>query len=212
MAILQCGFCGKKINTLLSGKYKYLDGTMCVECFRNNKKELTPLILKFKKTSKEEILNILNPHRQELIWVDFTPTQEIGGIQFDDNSKRIHIPAQESHQNNTKTVFAYSDILDVEIAEDGETITKGTLGGVLMGDMIAGTAGAIIGSNIGKKNSKNQCTKLAIKFLLNSDVLFREYYLINNPKKSVKKDSEDYNQAYITINSILSKIKSELNS
>ncbi|WP_159521912.1 hypothetical protein [Erysipelothrix urinaevulpis] len=100
--------------------------------------------------------------------------------------------------------------MDVEIVEDGETITKGTLGGVLMGDMIAGTAGAIIGSNIGKKKSKNQCTKLAIKFLLNSDVLFREYYLINNPKKSIKKDSPECKQGYLTINSILSKIKSEI--
>lgn len=38
MAILQCGFCGKKINTLLSGKYKYLDGTMCVECYKKRER------------------------------------------------------------------------------------------------------------------------------------------------------------------------------
>ncbi|WP_238000599.1 hypothetical protein [Erysipelothrix rhusiopathiae] len=160
--------------------------------------------------NKEEMLNTIHLHRKELIDGGFTTTFGMGGIQFDDNSKKIHIPIQDSDQNGVRTVFDHSQIIDVEIVEDGETITKGTLGGVLMGDMIAGTAGAIIGSNIGKKKSKNQCTKLAIKFSLNSDVLFREYYLINNTKKSVKKDSPEYKQAYLTSNSILSKIKSEI--
>lgn len=180
---------------------------MCVECYRKEKDVLTPLIFKLKKMNKEEMLNTIHLHRKELIDGGFTTTFGMGGIQFDDNSKKIHIPIQDSDQNGVRTVFDHSQIIDVEIVEDGETITKGTLGGVLMGDMIAGTAGAIIGSNIGKKKSKNQCTKLAIKFLLNSDVLFREYYLINNPKKSIKKDSDEYKQAYIVINSILSKIK-----
>lgn len=180
---------------------------MCVECYRKEKDVLTPLIFKLKKMNKEELLNTIHPHRKELIDGGFTTTFGMGGIQFDDNSKNIHIPIQDSDQNGVRTVFDYSQIIDVEIVEDGETITKGTLGSVLMGDMIAGTAGAIIGSNIGKKKSKNQRTKLAIKFLLNSDVLFREYYLINNPKKSIKKDSDEYKQAYVAINSILAKLK-----
>lgn len=137
---------------------------MCVECYRKEKDVLTHLIFKLKKMNKEEMLNTIHPHRKELIDGGFTTNFEMGGIQFDDNSKRLHIPIQDSDQNGVRTVFDYSQIIDVEIVEDGETITKGTLGGVLMGDMIAGTAGAIIGSNIGKKKSKNLIVDIITEF------------------------------------------------
>lgn len=58
-------------------------------------------------------------------------------------------------------VFKYEYILDFEIIEDGNTVTKGGLGKALVGGAIFGVAGNLVGST--SKKTNQVCTQLQIK-------------------------------------------------
>lgn len=60
-----------------------------------------------------------------------------------------------------KLRISYSDIIDYELLEDGAAIQEGGIGRAVVGGLIAGGAGAIVGSTTRK--TKDFCTSLAIK-------------------------------------------------
>lgn len=64
-------------------------------------------------------------------------------------------------------VYDYSDIIDFELIEDGDSIAKGGLGRAVVGGLLFGGVGAIVGGTTGKKKSKQTCSKLQIKITLN---------------------------------------------
>lgn len=111
--IKTCDFCGSKLPRLGGGVHKFADGKICVPCFK--KYNLTSYIFKFKKLTREDLENIINPYRQELLEHKFSTFKNIGGILFDENQQLIHIPIQEGHQATRPTVFKYSEVYDAEV-------------------------------------------------------------------------------------------------
>lgn len=204
--IKTCDFCGSKLPRLGGGVYKFADGKMCVPCFK--KYNLTSYILKFKKLTREELEDIINPYRQELLEQRFSTFKDVGGILFDENQQLIHIPIQEGHPASRPTVFKYTEIYDAEVIEDGESITKGGLKSALVGDVLAGGVGAIVGATVGKKQTKQVCSKLSIKVLLNNpNVSHREYYLLDESKRPVLKKTDVYKKAYNNANELAAQLK-----
>ena len=64
-------------------------------------------------------------------------------------------------------IYNYSDIVDFELLEDGESITKGGLGRAITGGLLFGGIGAVVGGITGGKRSKSICNSLKIKITVN---------------------------------------------
>ena len=88
----------------------------------------------------------------------FKPTKKVGKyFSVDDVNKKWCVP----YSKESKAVYDYSDLLDYELIEDGNTVTSGSLGRAIAGGLAFGGLGAVIGSMTGKQ--KPTCNKLKIK-------------------------------------------------
>ncbi|MED4265955.1 SHOCT domain-containing protein [Priestia megaterium] len=68
-------------------------------------------------------------------------------------------------------IYEFKDLLEAEILQDGEMITKTSrgsqIGGALIGGVLAGGVGAIIGGLSGSTTSDSEFNKIALKVLMN---------------------------------------------
>lgn len=127
----------------------------------------------------------------------FKPTKEVGKLfAVDDVNKEWRIPKDKKN----KTVYKYSDLLDYELIEDGNSVTSGSLGRAVAGGLVFGGLGAVMGGMTGKQ--KATCNNLQIKITVKD---------INNPAVyitilsfEVKKDSDIYKEAIKQAQEILS--------
>lgn len=120
----------------------------------------------------------------------FKPTKILGKFQIDDNNKTWLIDNRNMLNKTMPKIYNYSDIVDYELLEDGESIASGGLGRALVGGVLFGGVGAIVGGVTGGKKSKPICNSLRIKITTND---------INNPtvyvdflNTSTKKDNIIY--------------------
>lgn len=135
----------------------------------------------------------------------FKPTQKEGGyIWFDDNNKWFVLPKGTfSSKINECFVFKYDEILDFEVLEDGNTITKGGLGKAIVGGAVFGLAGVIAGGTA--KKSKQVCTKLEIKITTKN--IDNPVVYLNMIDTELKKDSLLYKTVSRSVQNILSKFQ-----
>ncbi len=137
--------------------------------------------------------------------IKFKPTKKVGKhLSVDDVNKKWCVPESKE----SKAVYDYSDLLDYELTEDGNTVTSGSLGRAIAGGLAFGSLGAVIGGMTGKQ--KPTCNKLQIKITV-KDMKHPALYitLINF---EVKKDSAVYQgciKSAQEIVSILQLIKAE---
>ena len=113
------------------------------------------------KAHQEELKNL-----QESI-PGFTVTKTISDLEnkfillIDDKSKKVCIV-----NGKNKTVVGYDKIMSVEYIENGNTISsksaKRTIGGAIVGGMIAGGVGAIVGGLSGSSKSVNKISSIII--------------------------------------------------
>lgn len=73
--------------------------------------------------------------------------------------------------NYDYTLYKFNDLLETEILQDGETVTKTSrgsqVGGALLGGVLAGGVGAIIGGLSGSTTSDQEFSKITLKVLMN---------------------------------------------
>src|SRR5699024_266446 len=93
--------------------------------------------------------------------VDFKPTRKGIKVSFDDNRKKLAILPSFGKVRKDHIV-RYSNIVDFELIEDGESRAKGGIGRALVGGALFGGAGAVVGGITGRKN-KSYCTGLKVK-------------------------------------------------
>lgn len=111
-----------------------------------------------------------------------------------------------------KKEYAFNDILNYDLLEDGKTITttigkkKASLGKAMIGGALFGGAGAIVGGSSGKINSTstedNYCTKLDIKITLSN--LSTPCEIIHLISSGVNRESRIYHQKYDDAQKIIS--------
>lgn len=104
---------------------------------------------------------------------NFTVSRKIDGFgsyyifAIDENNEKIALVTQTSKQ-----VVNFSDIIGVELIEDGSTIsqksTTRTIGGAIVGGVLAGGAGTIVGGLSGSSAQKNKVSLVLVKILLRS--------------------------------------------
>ena len=113
-----------------------------------------------RKTSNIDFNNINKTNNLEL------PKTESKYIQLFDNKFTIYEIGLFSKR--IVATRSYKDIIDVEIIDDGISLTKGGLGSAITGSILAGPIGAICGSIIGKKQ-KNYSNNLSVNIIFKSN-------------------------------------------
>ncbi|WP_315114628.1 tyrosine-type recombinase/integrase [uncultured Clostridium sp.] len=103
---------------------------------------------------------------------------------------------------NNKLEVPNIDVIDYELLEDGDSVTKGGLGRAIVGGALLGRVGAIVGGTTGKRKTKTVIKSLRIKVTVNQTSNPSVYInLINTETKS---SSFIYKAAYTSAQEILS--------
>lgn len=152
MAKKLCVNCGKELG-FLSLKTQISDGVVCTSCL-----------------SSAGISTLGNPAAHDTTSIraliadrkqfanSFNPTKKVSTtLMIDETNKLFKV-------NND--IFAYDNLLDYELLEDGESISKGGLGRAVAGGLLFGGVGAIVGGVTGGKKTKGICTSLKLKITL----------------------------------------------
>lgn len=85
-------------------------------------------------------------------------------LYVDDVNKKWFV--QDNRYNSNPKFMKFSDLLEFEIYEDGNSIAKGKTGRALVGGVLFGVVGAVAGS-AGKKEIKNTCSALQVRIRVN---------------------------------------------
>ena len=192
-----CSICNKETGL---NRYQIANkGWICKDCFKKCGFNLaTPI----KKMTVEDIMNALDKNDEnKRNFEQFNATKIIGNFEIDDNSKKWIINNKGLFSKNVvPKIFNYSDIVDFELLEDGESIAKGGLGRAVVGGVLFGGIGAVVGGITGKKKSKPVCNSLKIKITLND---------INNSEEDKfmevilkKEDKKETNEIFEFIKSL----------
>jgi len=190
-----CGVCDQEVGL---NRFRIADKKwVCPSCFKaanlkkigQNEKAITHMTV-------EDIKNaILTQKENKLELESFNPTKRIGNfVEFDDNNKKWLILSSILGKRNKSTVYDYSDIVDFELLEDGESISSGGLGRALVGGALFGGAGAIVGGVTGKKKTKGICSSLKLKITLNN--IYNPVVYVNFIETDMKKSGVLYKNAY----------------
>ena len=145
-----CPVCGSPGGGLLAVKIK--NGvTLCKECSRKVRMDKSMLPLQ----SVEEIKKHL-AYREENLkkFYSFTPSSEIktsfSYVFKVDKSQKLWYSSLKADVN--PPLFRYDEIIDYELSEDGNTVTKGGIGSAMVGGALFGGVGAVVGGIYGKQS------------------------------------------------------------
>ena len=104
---------------------------------------MTPIVT---KTNSDIKYDITKKELQKEQLLKFTATKKIGSfIEFDEINKRWLVPDGFLGRKKNPRIYNFDDVIEFELLEDGETITKGGLGRALAGGILFGGVGAIVG-------------------------------------------------------------------
>lgn len=205
-----CSICNNKIG-LLDNKYKIAnEEVICLNCL-NKAGGLNQVSSVKKMNSKDiekqiQVLADKEEKRKEKV-KNFEITKQIGQyIYIDENKQQWVLPKGVfTKKIDNSTVYDYSDIVDFELLEDGNSISKGGLGRAIAGGLLFGGVGAIVGGVTGGKKAKQTCTNLKIKITLND--LRNPVIYIPFISSEVKKDSFVYTSSYSSAQEIMSMLQ-----
>ncbi len=124
----------------------------------------------FKQTKQEnEVAAAVNENSAKLD--NFGATKIITGplglykVKIDENSEKVAYISK-----NGSRVFSYDDIISVELQESGNTVsqksTTRTIGGAVLGGVLAGGAGAIVGGLSGSSTQRRKISSIIVKVTL----------------------------------------------
>lgn len=186
-----CAICNKEVGL---NRYQIANKEwICPSCYKKcGFNAMTPI----KKMTVADInaaISVREAKTEELN--SFNATKKIGSyIEFDDDQKKWLIPDGFFGGKKNPKIYKYSDIVDFELLEDGESITKGGLGRAVTGGVLLGPLGAVVGGVTGHKKNKSICNSLKIKVTIN-DISNPTVY-INFVTAQTKKDGILYKSAY----------------
>lgn len=168
------GLFSKKVSCSLCKEIKKCknlsDGYICNECIS---KCGTYISFNWKTVSAQQVEDRINKNiENEHLKSFFSPTQNVDKyLEIDENNKLLRIPC-----NIFSPILKFSDIIDFELLENGNTISKGGLGNAVIGGVLFGGVGAIVGGTIGKKKTTQEITQLSIK-IITKNIYFPDVYI-----------------------------------
>lgn len=193
-----CICCNKEIGIT---KQKTLEGFICPTCINEC---LGGNLLSFKSMELKDIKDSMNKKNENNIKLEeFKASKKVGLYLFIDSEKKQFIFPGNFGSIKNSIVHSFEDVLEVEILEDGDSITKSNgVGRAVVGGLVFGVAGALIGGVTGKKKTKTLVNSLKVKVTLN-DIINPVKYIDLIVTKT-KSDSFSYKSANSTAQEILS--------
>ncbi|MCC0752919.1 DUF4428 domain-containing protein [Clostridioides sp. ZZV13-5731] len=193
-----CCICNTEIGVL-----NIEDGWICNSCFKEYCDALSmtkaPKILRKLDIEKTISSTKKNNELQKI----FNTTNNIENyIEFDEDNKKWLVSKKSINDKKTPIIHSYEDIVEFELLENGETVTKGGIGRALAGGILFGEAGAIVGGITGKKTTRKVVDTFKIKITINNIDNPIEYIELIN--KKTKTNSSAYEKAYKDAHKILS--------
>lgn len=153
----ECAICNKEVG--LNRIHIANKECICGECFKKAGFDISTPIKSMTIEDVKAAMIAYEANTKE--FSTFNATKKVGTfLQIDDNKKQWLIPVGK---NKIPRVYNYADIIDYELLEDGDTITKGGLGSAVAGGILFGGVGAIVGGATGKRKNKAVCNSLKIK-------------------------------------------------
>lgn len=116
-------------------------------------------------------------------------TENNYALLVDDNNKKWAIV---NAKTSTFKIFEYSELVEYEIFEDGDSVVKGRVGSTIVGGALFGGLGALAGASRSKKVKKT-CKSMQVRIIVN-DIKLPQYN-ITLVKTETKKDSFIYKAA-----------------
>jgi len=190
-----CGVCEQETGL---NRFRIADKKwVCNSCFKKaNLKKIGANEKAITKMTVDDIKNAILVQKENAVELEnFNPTKKIGSfIEFDDINQKWLILSSFLGKRNKSTVYNYSDIVDFELLEDGESVSSGGLGRAVVGGALFGGAGAIVGGVTGQKTSNSICTSLRIKITLND--INKPTVYVELLKTATKKNHPIYKKSY----------------
>ena len=181
------GLFGKKETCCIcnqnEGTKQLSSGMICKACMN----DCGPFLgaLNWKNSSPARVheaiaVNAKNNERLSIFKVDNSVQKY---IELDETNKLLRFP-----QFLSTIIFSYDEIIEYELLQDGEQITKGSLGGAVVGGALLGGGGAIVGGNIGQKKTRKEISEYKIK-ITTKNSFCPTIYINFLPAGKVKSDS-----------------------
>lgn len=187
----ECLICGKSMGIFVN-KVAIADGSICMDCWKKSGMESSMDTLmssgQYNSATIKEMITLRE--RNESLISNFKPTKKVGMLSFNDDTQAFIITKSKKNQD----LYYYEQIVDFELLEDGETITKDGLGRAVAGGLLLGGVGAIVGGITGGKKSKGVCNSLQIKITFRNNPRQTEY--VSFISSETKKDGFFYRTAY----------------
>ncbi|MED3912735.1 hypothetical protein P4597_26985 [Peribacillus simplex] len=178
------------IDTLFWIFFLLMLGSLATLIFYNSNSKID-LINKFIKETDRFILE-----NKTIVSKSSYSDTNLSRIVFDHENKKLIIFKNE----RTPTSLPYSSLIESELTENGNTLTKSSRGeqvaGAVIGGALAGGAGAIIGGLSGKKTSSDIIKTLQIKITVNDLNSPVHSFYVKDSSNEYTKDSPIYNQLY----------------
>ena len=197
-----CPICGNVAKGIVGAKIKD-KVKLCGDCTRKMDMELSMIQFQTVDDIKE---HLATREQNQFEYSSFRPTNEkkANNVIFreDANMKRWYFSYEKNPSN--PTLFTYDQIVDYELTEDGEAISKGGLGRAVVGGLAFGGVGAIVGGVTGKKKTKTEVKSMKLRVSLNhkyKNQLIIEFVPFGT---SVKSGSLSYNLYKQQANDIIS--------
>lgn len=194
---VKCDVCGGNAGILTS---KLGDGRwICGSCLK--KAGGVSAIFKLREMRTPEIKSLIFGENASVANDGFHTSQQFGKLlKIDEAAEMIEIPLEAMSQSRairqalqkgriTDTYIKFSDLVGVDLIENGSLVTSGGLGSALTGAALFGNTGMIAGGLVGKKKISDVCESLQIKLTvndLNNPAIFIDVVRSRMAKKSLK--------------------------
>ena len=203
-----CAVCGKPCGLI---KFKLKNNEyLCSDC--NNEANFTTSLGGPAGLTAEEVaarIALMAENKDTLSALNIT--KSVGDyLKIDEGAKKWYIGSEKKKKQ--PIVHDFSDIVDFELLEDGNSLASGGLGRAAVGGVLFGGVGAIVGGTTGKKKTKNTCTELKIKITLNSITSPTEYIDFVSGGAEFKRDGVIYKMTIKNAQECLSLLQVMCNS
>ena len=159
-----CPICGGKIGmSRAKTTDKYL---ICGDCFKTARQSVSlQAATAMTLADYKRVLSTQVDSQQRL--PSFHPSATVEPYLRVDEAARLWYIVPEK-KNGIPIIHSYDEVVEYELLEDGNTVTKGGLGRAAAGAALFGGFGAVVGASTGRKRAKATASRLQLKITLNS--------------------------------------------
>lgn len=141
---------------------------------------------------KDHVLNKINTFEYDK---KFLSNDQTKAILFDDSKKELHFLDKTNYKK-----ISYKELLQVEVVEDKDSITKtsrkGQVGGAVLGGLLLGSTGAIIGGLSSQKRHTETLKEIGLRVVVNDTTSPIHEFTFYNFVKPIKKETNQYKMVY----------------